>query len=138
MRVVFVLGGPGVGKGTQCAKIVAQYGWVHLSAGDLLREEVKSGSPNGEMINGYIKEGACACLGHQFMSVLSTIQPACAPHAFSGKIVPVDVTVNLIKSAMIKSSAAGKSDFLVDGFPRNQDNYDGWYATNPIPSKLKP
>ena len=72
------------------------------------------------------------------MSIQSTIQPTCAPHTFSGKIVPVDVTVNLIKSAMIKSSAAGKSDFLVDGFPRNQDNYDGWYATNPIPSKLKP
>lgn len=48
------------------------------------------------------------------------------PHTMVGKIVPVDVTVNLIKSAMIKSSAAGKSDFLVDGFPRNQDNYDGW------------
>ena len=61
MRVVFVLGGPGVGKGTQCAKVVAQYGWVHLSAGDLLREEVKSGSPNGDMINGFIKEGACTC-----------------------------------------------------------------------------
>lgn len=61
MRVVFVLGGPGVGKGTQCAKIVAQYGWVHLSAGDLLREEVKSGSANGEMINGYIREGVCSC-----------------------------------------------------------------------------
>lgn len=100
MRVVFVLGGPGVGKGTQCAKIVEQYGWVHLSAGDLLRDEVKSGSPNGEMINGYIKEG---------------------------KIVPVDVTVNLIKTAMVKSAASGKSDFLVDGFPRNQDNYDGWF-----------
>ena len=61
MRVVFVLGGPGVGKGTQCAKVVAQYGWVHLSAGDLLREEVKSGSPNGDMINGFIKEGAFTC-----------------------------------------------------------------------------
>lgn len=65
MRVVFVLGGPGVGKGTQCAKIVEQYGWVHLSAGDLLRDEVKSGSPNGEMINGYIKEGALpVCQSH--------------------------------------------------------------------------
>jgi UMP-CMP kinase len=59
MRVVFILGGPGVGKGTQCAKIVEQYGWVHLSAGDLLREEVKSGSPNGEMINSFIKDGGC-------------------------------------------------------------------------------
>ena len=47
-------------------------------------------------------------------------------HSTAGKIVPVEVTVNLIKTAMIKSTAAGKSDFLVDGFPRNQDNYDGW------------
>eukprot|EP00960_Hanusia_phi_P043161 755889-Hanusia_phi.AAC.12 len=31
--VVFVLGGPGAGKGTQCANIVKEFGWVHLSAG---------------------------------------------------------------------------------------------------------
>ena len=40
-NVVFVLGGPGAGKGTQCAKIVEQFGFVHLSAGDLLRAERK-------------------------------------------------------------------------------------------------
>ena len=34
--------GPGSGKGTQCAKMVEKYGFAHLSAGDLLREEVKS------------------------------------------------------------------------------------------------
>ncbi len=49
--VVFVLGGPGAGKGTQCANIVREYGWVHLSAGDLLRAERESGSKNAEMIN---------------------------------------------------------------------------------------
>ena len=32
--------GPGAGKGTQCAKLVEAYKWVHLSAGDLLREAV--------------------------------------------------------------------------------------------------
>jgi len=32
--------GPGSGKGTQCAKLVEEFGLVHLSAGDLLREEV--------------------------------------------------------------------------------------------------
>ena len=49
--VVFVLGGPGAGKGTQCANIVREYGWVHLSAGDLLRAERETGSQNAEMIN---------------------------------------------------------------------------------------
>lgn len=38
--IVWVLGGPGSGKGTQCDRIVAKYGFTHLSSGDLLRAEV--------------------------------------------------------------------------------------------------
>ena len=38
-QAIFVLGGPGSGKGTQCARIVEEFGYVHLSAGDLLRDE---------------------------------------------------------------------------------------------------
>ena len=38
--VVFVLGGPGAGKGTQSQLLAKEYGFIHLSAGDLLREEV--------------------------------------------------------------------------------------------------
>lgn len=30
-RILFVLGGPGAGKGTQCGKLVEKYGFVHLS-----------------------------------------------------------------------------------------------------------
>jgi hypothetical protein len=37
--IVFVLGGPGSGKGTQCAKLVKEFNFMHLSAGDLLRAE---------------------------------------------------------------------------------------------------
>lgn len=37
-RVYFIMGGPGSGKGTQCARLVERYGMVHLSAGELLRE----------------------------------------------------------------------------------------------------
>ncbi|MFS7988603.1 putative UMP/CMP kinase [Helianthus anomalus] len=46
-KIVFVLGGPGSGKGTQCAYIVEHFGYTHLSAGDLLRAEAQSGSKNG-------------------------------------------------------------------------------------------
>jgi len=92
----FVLGGPGAGKGTQCAKLVEHYGFTHLSAGDLLRAERKSGSENATLINNYINEG---------------------------KIVPVEITVNLIKNAM---EAAEEKKFLIDGFPRNTDNLAGW------------
>ena len=45
--VVFVLGGPGAGKGTQCANIVRDYKFTHLSAGDLLRAHMKSGTADG-------------------------------------------------------------------------------------------
>jgi broad-specificity NMP kinase len=55
--IVFVLGGPGSGKGTQCERIVAKYGFKHLSAGDLLRDEVKSGSAVGKKCEEIMKEG---------------------------------------------------------------------------------
>jgi len=56
--VVFVLGGPGAGKGTQCAKIVQEFQYVHLSAGDLLREERNTpGSKCGELIESHIRNG---------------------------------------------------------------------------------
>ncbi|XP_041379477.1 UMP-CMP kinase-like [Gigantopelta aegis] len=94
--VIFVLGGPGAGKGTQCANIVKEFGYVHLSAGDLLREARASGSPDGQLIESYIKEG---------------------------KIVPVEITIALLRKAMENS---GKDKFLIDGFPRNKDNLEGW------------
>ena len=87
----FVLGGPGSGKGTMCTNLVNEYGFVHLSAGDLLREERDSGSQQAELINQIILEG---------------------------KIVPVEITVNLIKKAMLKNGWEAQK-FLIDGFPRN-------------------
>uniref|UniRef100_A0A1I8NP92 UMP-CMP kinase n=1 Tax=Stomoxys calcitrans TaxID=35570 RepID=A0A1I8NP92_STOCA len=96
-KIVFVLGGPGAGKGTQCSKIVERFQFVHLSAGDLLREErAREGSEVGALIEDYIR---------------------------NGKIVPVEVTCSLLEAAMKKSD---KNKFLIDGFPRNQDNLDGW------------
>ncbi|XP_008799350.2 UMP-CMP kinase 3-like isoform X1 [Phoenix dactylifera] len=92
ITVVFVLGGPGSGKGTQCANIVKHFGFTHLSAGDLLRAEIKSGSENGTMIQNMIKEG---------------------------KIVPSEVTIKLLQKAMLES---GNDKFLIDGFPRNEEN----------------
>lgn len=56
-KIIFVLGGPGSGKGTQCDRIVKKYKLTHLSAGDLLREEVKSGSATGQELESVMKEG---------------------------------------------------------------------------------
>jgi UMP-CMP kinase len=49
--------GPGSGKGTQCLELVSHFGFVHLSAGDLLRAERDSGSAEAELINSYIANG---------------------------------------------------------------------------------
>ena len=108
VTVVFVLGGPGAGKGTQCARLVEDYGFVHLSAGDLLRaEQQRPGSQYGAMIADYSKEGL---------------------------IVPMEVTVALLSIAIADALenhnvpeqhkekwANGKGRFLVDGFPRKMD-----------------
>merc|ERR1712212_1063151 len=56
-RIIFVCGGPGSGKGTQCEKIVEKYGFTHLSTGDLLREEVKQKSERADKLNAFMKEG---------------------------------------------------------------------------------
>ena len=41
-QIVFILGGPGAGKGTQCANLVEKYNFNHYSTGDLLREFIKT------------------------------------------------------------------------------------------------
>ncbi|KAJ4730832.1 UMP-CMP kinase [Rhynchospora pubera] len=86
MKVVFVLGGPGSGKGTQCAKIVEHFGFTHFSAGDLLRAETKSGSEYGTMIQNLMKEG---------------------------KLVDSSIIVRLIQKAMLENE---NDKFLIDGF----------------------
>lgn len=63
-----------------------------------MREErARPGSEYGQLIENYIKEG---------------------------KIVPVEITCHLLEQAMQNS---GNDKFLIDGFPRNQDNLDGWH-----------
>ncbi|ORZ16426.1 adenylate kinase-domain-containing protein [Absidia repens] len=96
VTVVFVLGGPGAGKGTQCDRLKKDYDFVHLSAGDLLREEQnREGSKYGELIKHYIKEGL---------------------------IVPMEVTIALLEQAMRESMEKdNKHRFLIDGFPRKMD-----------------
>ena len=40
-KITFVIGGPASGKGTQCAKLVEEFGYTHISTGDLMRLEMK-------------------------------------------------------------------------------------------------
>lgn len=100
-NVVFVLGGPGTGKGTMCELAELQLGWKHLSIGELLREEREAGGPTAERIESYLKKG---------------------------QLVPNDITVTVLRDAMEKATrTTGKLNFLLDGFPRSHENLEGWY-----------
>ena len=52
-----LLGGPGSGKGTQCARIVESFGYTHLSTGDLVRAEVQSGSSRSKELVQIMEKG---------------------------------------------------------------------------------
>lgn len=64
--IIFIVGGPGSGKGTQCAKIVEKYGFSHLSSGDLLRAELKSGSAFGAQLQKIMEAGELVSLVCRF------------------------------------------------------------------------
>lgn len=57
MKTIWVIGGPGCGKGTQCDRMIENYGFVHLSSGDLLRAEVASGSERGASLQDLMSKG---------------------------------------------------------------------------------
>lgn len=99
-NVVFVLGGPGAGKGTMCELAESQLGWTHLSTGDLLRAERQAGGTTAKTIEEFIA---------------------------AGKLVPNEITVRLLEETMeTVTRTTGKKNFLLDGFPRSLSNLDGW------------
>jgi len=53
-----------------------------------------------------------------------------------GTIVPVEITCSLLKEEMIQNGWDEKYLFLIDGFPRNNDNFDGWMRTMSQESRL--
>ncbi|GAH60761.1 unnamed protein product, partial [marine sediment metagenome] len=87
MRIV-LLGAPGAGKGTQCKRIVDKYGLLHLSSGDILRQQRTEGSELGKKAKSYMDSGA---------------------------LVPDEVIVEMMADEIKKTPRAG---FVLDGFPR--------------------
>jgi tRNA splicing ligase len=65
--IVFILGGPGSGKGTQCEQIVKQFGFEHISSGDLLRDEVKNGTVLGKSLESDMKEGKIVSMVYSYL-----------------------------------------------------------------------
>ncbi|MCC6102858.1 MAG: adenylate kinase [Olegusella sp.] len=87
---IVLLGAPGAGKGTQAQKLVGEFGFAHISTGDLLRKAVKVGSKLGRQAKAYMDEG---------------------------KLVPDSLVVGLVKERLGEPDA--QNGWILDGFPRN-------------------
>lgn len=87
---VMLLGAPGAGKGTQAARIVAEFGLVHLSTGDILRKAVADKTPLGLEAKRHMDEGG---------------------------LVPDDVVIGLVQERITQPDALERG-VLFDGFPR--------------------
>jgi adenylate kinase len=89
MRVLLVAP-PGAGKGTQATKLADYFGVVHLSSGDLLRQEVKADTEIGKAASDYLQRG---------------------------DLVPDELIFTMLVEPIVQASRHG--GYVLDGFPRN-------------------
>ena len=86
---IVLLGPPGAGKGTQAKAISEKSGLVHISSGDIFRENLKNQTEMGK-------------LAAQYMN--------------NGELVPDDVTIQMIQERISRPDC--EKGALLDGFPR--------------------
>ena len=88
MRIIF-LGAPGSGKGTQSAILSKKLGIPTISTGDIIRDELKSGGKQAEVLKSYTE---------------------------NGKLVPDNIVIEILKSRISNSDCS--NGYILDGFPR--------------------
>lgn len=90
---ILLLGAPGAGKGTQTTRLLKDFNQISaISSGDILRQNIRDGTPVGEQAEAIIK---------------------------SGGLLPDDTMVSLIKSELVNRQwLNSESSWLLDGFPR--------------------
>ena len=86
---IIMLGAPGAGKGTQAAMIAEEFNVPHISTGDILRRNMKEGTPLGLKAKAFVE---------------------------SGGLVPDEVVIGLVKDRLEQDDC--KNGYILDGFPR--------------------
>ena len=89
IKNIILMGPPGAGKGSVAKLLLKEFGFVHISTGDMFREVIKSGSELGKLADSYISKG---------------------------HLVPDDVTIGIVKERLSQDDTL--NGFLLDGFPR--------------------
>ncbi len=104
---IALLGPPGAGKGTQAKRIVERLGLVHLSSGDILRDEVAKATDLGRTANTYMERGELVPDGLIIDMIRGRIEAAEAGFLLDGfprtvdqaealgAITPLEVVVNI-------------------------------------------
>eukprot|EP00668_Euglena_longa_P041201 GGOE01054230.1.p1 GENE.GGOE01054230.1~~GGOE01054230.1.p1 ORF type:complete len:274 (-),score=42.81 GGOE01054230.1:236-1027(-) len=105
---VVMLGPPGAGKGTQAALLARALGVIHVSAADLLREEIKAGTTGSQEAADYMKRG---------------------------ELVSDAYISGLVRERLEKSDTRRKG-WLLDGFPRTRSQALALQLAGHIPSKV--
>lgn len=92
LKLLF-LGPAGAGKGTQAAKLAEEFNFAHISTGDLIRSEIKSGSDLGNKVKEIVE---------------------------SGQLVSDDIVNEIVKASIGKLESSDYKGFILDGYPRTQ------------------
>ncbi len=92
MLNIVLFGPPGAGKGTQAKFLIEKFQLVHLSTGDLFRKNIGEGTELGKLAKSYMDKGL---------------------------LVPDEVTVDMLKEAVLENVKVGAKGFIFDGYPRN-------------------
>jgi adenylate kinase len=102
-KQLVILGAPGVGKGTQAKKLESQFGWAHISTGDMLRDTMRLGTPFGEKVKTYVE---------------------------TGDLVPDELIIEMVNDRFAQFNK--DQGYIFDGFPRTvtqAEKLDGLLST---------
>ncbi|MCJ1399100.1 hypothetical protein MMC11_002302 [Xylographa trunciseda] len=110
---VLIIGAPASGKGTLCKKLADDYGFYHLSVGDLIRQALNDRTNHGI---DEAREDAIKRMNH-------------------GTLLAADFLIPLMTEEIDKQRLLGYQRFLIDGFPRRMDQVAA-FAPSTIKSTL--